>query len=1250
MIDGKVDTVLSPRHASSIEDDAVRGPQGPRPVRQARPLPVPRVAARTSRNGDEHEQHPATGSTARIVEGTSGRTGPVYNPATGEQPAEVDFASRRRGRRRRRRRPRRRSRRGGPPSLSRRAEVMFHLRELVDANRKEIASLLTAEHGKVLSDALGEVARGLENIEFACGIPHLLKGGYSEQASTGVDVYSIRQPLGVVAGITPFNFPAMVPMWMFANALACGNTFVLKPSEKDPSASLLHGRAADAGRAARRVLQRRAGRQGGGRPAPRAPRRRGGQLRRLDADRQVHLRDRAPRNGKRVQALGGAKNHMLVLPDADLDMAADAAVSRRATARPASGAWRSRVVLAVDVDRRRAGRPRSPSASPTIKVGPGTEPDNEMGPLITGEHRDKVAGYVDGAAGRGRHGRRRRPRRARPSDGFFLNPTLLDNVTPGMACYDDEIFGPVLSVVRVDGYDEGAGADQRQPVRQRHRDLHPRRRRRPPVPVRRQGRHGRRQRADPGAGQLLQLRRLEGEPVRRHPHVRPRGHQLLHPRQGRHAAAGPTRPTSHRSTSASRRTADAIGLEELHGLRRRPADQPAGGAGRRPGQAGRDVRVQPRVDVRLATSCGRSRTSSTARSSPRPARSSSGRWSPTRRPATGRSRRALFATLNEMYGNRTVCGIGRGDSAVRVTNGKPTTLATLRESIHVIRELANGREVDYNGLDDRASRGRRRASSRCGSPATGRRRWRSTGEVGDGFILQLADPDIAAWTIAAVREAAERRRPRPGRDHDLRRRARPTSATTSPTMRDQCRWFGGMVGNHVADIVGRYGDDGGAVPAGAHRLHQGPRGLRLQRARPGRQHPRRVRARRDRRPLLHPRPGRRAHRAGSSELRGARRRPVRRLPPARRQGRHPAGLRRDVIPALTEHALAKLTPKTVSVAARSRCSSRARSLVLVAAAWELYKRRPGGRRPAARHGSILPRANDTAMPHVWDMVARLTEPENRPVRPRRSGRSCSTAPWYSFRLAVAGFAARRRRRDRRWPSVMARFRIVERGLLPYLVVSQTVPLIALAPLVVSWGGKLQLGGWAWPRWLSASVLGAFLAFFPVAVGTLRGLQSPPADVARADGQLRRDVAQTLFKLRFPAAVPVHRAGAAGWPPPARDRRGRRRDLDRPARRHRPARSSSTRARPLGDPAKVYTAVFGAAVARARRWPALVARRRRRADAQPTQGARRRMAHDASRGRWSHAASSKVFNPGTAEPGRRARRHRPHGRSPASSCR
>jgi malonate-semialdehyde dehydrogenase (acetylating)/methylmalonate-semialdehyde dehydrogenase len=386
----------------------------------------------------------------QAVAGTSGRTGVVWNPALGEQQAAVDLASvdevaravavakaalpgwRATG-------------------LSRRAEVMFRLRDLIDANKKELASLVSAEHGKVPSDALGEIARGLENVEFACGIPHLLKGGYSEQAATGVDVYNIRQPLGVVAGITPFNFPAMVPMWMFANALACGNTFILKPSEKDPSAAMflaellaqaglpagcfnvVHGDkvAVDA------LLEHpdvKAVSFVGSTPIAR------------------YIYETGTKAGKRVQALGGAKNHMLVLPDADLDMAADAAVSA-AYGSAGERCMAISVVLAMDTvaDELVA---KITDRIPGIKVGPGTDPANEMGPLITGEHRDKVAGYVTGAAEQG----------ATvvvdgttdvPADGFFLNPSLIDHVKPGMASYDDEIFGPVLAVSRISSYEEG---------------------------------------------------------------------------------------------------------------------------------------------------------------------------------------------------------------------------------------------------------------------------------------------------------------------------------------------------------------------------------------------------------------------------------------------------------------------------------------------------------------------------------------------------------------------------------------------------------------------------------------------------------------------------------------------------------------------------------------------------------------------------------------------------------------------------
>jgi len=385
-----------------------------------------------------------------VVAGASGRTGRVFNPATGEQTAEVDFASadevdravasavaaQHEWR---------------AANMSRRAEVLFNIRDLIDANRKEIASVLSAEHGKVIADALGEVARGLENVEFACGVPNLLKGGYSEQASAGVDVHSIRQPLGVVAGITPFNFPAMVPMWMFANAIACGNAFVLKPSEKDPSVSLYIAE-----------LLKKAGVPDGVFNVVNGDRE---AVDRLLAHPDVaaisfvgstpvarHIHETGTRNGKRVQALGGAKNHMLVLPDADLDMAADAAVSA-AYGSAGERCMAISVLLAVDsvadalVDKIR-------ERIPAIKVGPASDQGNEMGPLISAEHRDKVVSYLDGAAAEGARlvvdGREGVPPR-----GFFVNPSVIDGVAPGMRCYDDEIFGPVLSVVRVPGYEEG---------------------------------------------------------------------------------------------------------------------------------------------------------------------------------------------------------------------------------------------------------------------------------------------------------------------------------------------------------------------------------------------------------------------------------------------------------------------------------------------------------------------------------------------------------------------------------------------------------------------------------------------------------------------------------------------------------------------------------------------------------------------------------------------------------------------------
>jgi malonate-semialdehyde dehydrogenase (acetylating) / methylmalonate-semialdehyde dehydrogenase len=385
----------------------------------------------------------------KIVPSESGRSGSVYNPATGEVQAEVDFASveevdRAVASAREAYVAWRSS------SLSKRSEVMFRLRSLIDEHRRDLAAILTAEHGKVLSDAMGEIARGLENVEFACGVPQMLKGGFSEQASGGVDVYSIRQPLGVVAGITPFNFPAMVPMWMFANAIACGNTFVLKPSEKDPSASLFMAelmKEAGVPDGVFNVVQ-------GDRVA----------VERLLEHPDIaavsfvgstpiarHIYETGTRNGKRVQALGGAKNHMIVLPDADLDMAADAAVSAGYGSAGERCMAISVVVAVGGIGDELVGK--IAERLPAIKVGPGTDPDSEMGPLITREHRDKVATYLDAAEEDGAtvvaDGRV-----ALPEDGFFLKPSLVDNVAPGTRCYTDEIFGPVLSVTRVATYEE----------------------------------------------------------------------------------------------------------------------------------------------------------------------------------------------------------------------------------------------------------------------------------------------------------------------------------------------------------------------------------------------------------------------------------------------------------------------------------------------------------------------------------------------------------------------------------------------------------------------------------------------------------------------------------------------------------------------------------------------------------------------------------------------------------------------------
>jgi malonate-semialdehyde dehydrogenase (acetylating)/methylmalonate-semialdehyde dehydrogenase len=393
-----------------------------------------------------------------LADGDAARTAELFNPATGEvsgtvalaSAADVDAAVA--------------AAAAAYPgwrdaSLTKRAGVLFRFRELMYAHRDELAALISAEHGKVHSDALGEVARGLEVVEFACGIPHLLKGGYSEGVSTRVDSYSIRQPLGVVAGITPFNFPAMVPMWMFPIAIACGNTFVLKPSERDPSASLLMAR-----------LWQEAGLPDGVFNVVQGDKVSVDRLLEHPGVRAVSFVGSTPiaqyvyetgtAHGKRVQALGGAKNHMLVLPDADLDLVADSAVSA-GFGSAGERCMAISVVLAVEpigdelVEKivERVGR---------LTVGPGDDSRSEMGPLVTGPHRDKVASYLDLGVQEGAKlvvDGRETPvlggGKAAETPGFWLGPTVLDHVPAGSRTHTEEIFGPVLSIVRVRSYEEG---------------------------------------------------------------------------------------------------------------------------------------------------------------------------------------------------------------------------------------------------------------------------------------------------------------------------------------------------------------------------------------------------------------------------------------------------------------------------------------------------------------------------------------------------------------------------------------------------------------------------------------------------------------------------------------------------------------------------------------------------------------------------------------------------------------------------
>jgi malonate-semialdehyde dehydrogenase (acetylating)/methylmalonate-semialdehyde dehydrogenase len=377
--------------------------------------------------------------------GSSARTAPVYDPATGRQqaqvvlaePADVDAAVRA---------ARDAFATWGDVSLTRRARVMFKFRDLVERHLDEITRIVSSEHGKVLDDAKGEIIRGMEVVEYACGLPQLLKGEYSDQVSTDLDAYSFRQPLGVCAGITPFNFPVMVPMWMHPMAIAAGNTFVLKPSERDPSASnLIAELYAEAGLpdgvfnvvhgdkvAVDALLEHpdvAAVSFVGSTPIAR------------------YVFERANAHGKRVQALGGAKNHAVVLPDADLNFTAS-----QLTAAGYGSAGQRCMAISVVVAVGDVAEPlveRLHQKALEVKVGPGLEADSEMGPVVTAQARERIRGYIDRGVEAGARAVVDGRELERDGEGFWVGPTLFDDVTPEMAIYRDEIFGPVLSVVRV---------------------------------------------------------------------------------------------------------------------------------------------------------------------------------------------------------------------------------------------------------------------------------------------------------------------------------------------------------------------------------------------------------------------------------------------------------------------------------------------------------------------------------------------------------------------------------------------------------------------------------------------------------------------------------------------------------------------------------------------------------------------------------------------------------------------------------
>ena len=462
-----------------------------------------------------------------MYQGTSGRYADIYNPNTGEVAARVALASPADMR------AAVENAKAAQPGWAAknpqvRARIMMKFLDLAARHAEELATLISMEHGKTIPDALGDLQRGVEVAEFACGIPHLLKGEYTDGAGPGIDMYSMRQPLGVVAGITPFNFPAMIPLWKCAPAIACGNAFILKPSERDPSCPM---------RLAELFLE-------AGLPP--------GILNVVNGDKEAvdaildhpdiaavgfvgstpiaqYVYSRATAHGKRAQCFGGAKNHMLVMPDADMDKAVDALIG---AGYGSAGERCMAISVAVPVGEAAADAlvekliPRVEK----LKVGLSTDREADYGPLVTKEALARVKGYIDigvkeGASlkvdGRGF-------KMQGYENGYFLGGSLFDNVTKDMRIYKEEIFGPVLTVVRAKTYDEGLAPGQRSRIRQRHGDLHPRRRHGARLRLALPDRHGRHQRADPGAARLPHLRRLEALGLRRPEPARPGLGPLLH--------------------------------------------------------------------------------------------------------------------------------------------------------------------------------------------------------------------------------------------------------------------------------------------------------------------------------------------------------------------------------------------------------------------------------------------------------------------------------------------------------------------------------------------------------------------------------------------------------------------------------------------------------------------------------------------------------------------------------------------------